>query len=338
MEARTRLPGAGRLMNPTGEFVDWLRAMKELEPADEEARDALTRALGFQLMDATSSRRGSTDTAAGARRRRPAEEDSSSPQTPVAPTERKTRRRVQSVLTLANSSRNPAPAWLYSTEPLEPPAESHLKPALPLEPLFSHRTARAILSGALATPSLSGPLDLAKVIEAVSRAEFLSTVPCQKLPTLVRGVQLLLDSGESMQPFAKDQSILRAALTSVVGRDRTEVVYFEGSPLRGTGTGLKEDWADYRVPAAATPVVLVTDLGIGRPPSSAAVADESEWLEFARFVARAQCPVAALVPYPTKRWPPALSRHMTIIQWDRTTTAASVRRSVGAGLTVKRDV
>src|SRR6202008_4057123 len=104
------------------------------------------------------------------------------------------------------------------------------------------------------------------IIESVCRGERVRFIPRLSIPTLTRGVQLLIDRGENMQPFAADQTALLAFLVRVVGRDRTEVNYFEGSPLWGAGIGPKDEWSDYRPPASGTPVVLVTDLGIAQPP------------------------------------------------------------------------
>ncbi len=66
------------------------------------------------------------------------------------------------------------------------------------------------------------------------------------------------------------------------------------------------------------PLVLVmTDLGIGRPPGWAEWASEAEWLEFALLLRKAGCPLVALVPYPSDRWPPALAASMMILSFDR---------------------
>jgi len=140
-----------------------------------------------------------------------------------------------------------------------------------------------------------------------------------------------------MQPFAADQAMLRTALVRVVGRDRTEVLYFDGSPLWGSGTGPKDEWSEYQAPAAGTPVVVLTDLGIAQPPGVAGLAGASDWRAFADTLARAGCPLLALVPYPKRRWP-ALSKSMTIVQWDRETTAAVVRRTIPTGLRVVKDL
>jgi hypothetical protein len=252
--------------------------------------------------------------------------------------ESRPRRRVESVLTRSNAGRTPLPEWVSATAHLESTVPRHLHPAITLEPLFPMHTTRAILSGALATPAETGPLDLTKLVDKVSRAEAIERIPHQVIPTLSRGVQVLIDRGEGMQPFAADQALLRSALVQVAGRDRTSVLYFEGSPLWGAGTGMKEDWPVYAAPAAGTPVVALTDLGIGQPGGIAQVARVSDWKRFAATLAWARCPLLALVPYPEPRWPTPLLRWMTIVSWDRGTTASVIRRFVGQGLRISKEI
>jgi hypothetical protein len=194
------------------------------------------------------------------------------------------------------------------------------------------------VSGALATPALVGETDLIAVLQAICRAEAITEIPLTPVPTLVRGVQVLVDRGEGMQPFAADQSWLASRIVDVVGRDRTSVLYFEDSPSLGAGVGLPEDWPAYKPPPPGTPVLLLTDLGIGRPHGQVAVDNSEEWSSFAATLAHAGCPLVAFVPYPARRWPPIVRHRMTIVQWDRATTASTVRQAVGLGLQVVQEL
>ena len=78
-------------------------------------------------------------------------------------------------------------------------------------------------------------------------------------------------------------------------------------------------------------MVLLTDLGIGRPLGWDDWADVAEWQEFAALVRRAQCPLVAFVPYRRARWPTRLIHSIAIVQWDRTTTVAMARNWAHAG-------
>ena len=322
-------------MSEASDLADWLRAIDEMKPAGDEELEAIARLVGLQLRSPAKTG------AAAPRRKTPAaqEQDETGPTPPDQPgRSNKPRRRTESVLTPANTSRNPAPEWLAATRVLDTTGTGHMWPSLPLEPLFPARTSRAILSGALATPSATGPLHLARVVELLSRAQPVLEIPRLSIPTLARGVQLLIDCGEAMQPFAADQAVLRTTLASVVGRDRTEALYFDSSPLWGAGTGPKDEWPEYQTPAPGTPVVALTDLAIAQPLGSAPLASPGDWREFAEILARGGCPLLALVPYPPQRWPAGLSKCMTVVQWDRATTASVIRRAVPGGLRAARGI
>jgi hypothetical protein len=320
-------------MSEHSDLADWLRAVDTLQPASNGLVEAIGNLLGLRLKSA-----GKMQSASRRKTVAPQVKETGSLTEATQPIpESKPRRRIDSVLTQQNASRNPAPQWLAAAPHLDATDAAHLYPALPLEPLFPARTSRAILSGALATPSLSGPLHLAKIIESVSRGELVGFIPQLSIPTLTRGVQLLIDRGEGMQPFAADQAALREALVRVVGRDRTEVLYFEGSPLWGAGIGPKDEWPEYHTPTQGTPVVILTDLGIAQPPGAAGFAGTSDWRQFAHVLSRAGCPLLALVPYASARWPSVLSKCMTMLHWDRATTASVVRRAVPSGLKVAKE-
>jgi hypothetical protein len=315
-------------MTGSSPLADWLKACRKLAP-DSDGMQAIARILGLRhdLAGPAVER--------GANRRKPlTPPDTGSAAGPPASAqpEPRYRRRLDSVLTPANASRNPAPLWLATVRQLEQAEPDGPEYALPLDPLFPAHLTRCLLSDATSTLSPIGPLEVSCLIEKISRAVAVRELPRHPIPTLVRGVQLLVDRSEGMQLFAADQAFLRAELLRVVGRDRTKVLYFEGSPLDGTGTGPKEDWPDYRPEAPGTPVVALTDLGIAPTTGATVAAGPGEWLAFAHRLSLAHCPFLAMVPYPPSRWPAALARKLTIIQWDRATTSSVVRRTIGAGL------
>lgn len=191
--------------------------------------------------------------------------------------------------------------------------------------LFRPLQERGILSAALATRAEDGPLDTARLIEVFARGEVLQRIFCVGWPTLRRGVQLLVDRSEAMMPFAEDQEQLLRAIQLVAGIDKTTVLGFAGSPQRGTGEGPITDWIAYQPPPPGTLVVLISDLGIGRGRSSGERADVDEWCTFALDIKRAGCRLVAFVPYAKQRWPSELQPLLTMIPWDRSTTATTVR-------------
>lgn len=212
--------------------------------------------------------------------------------------------------------------WIPEIEPLPSQDEGPVKPP-PLIPLFMPRWTRGILSAALATWTDDGLLDIEGITEILARGEDVRRLPTLPTRTLAQGVQLLLDKSQSMMPFVRDQAWLLREIRNVVGTDKVEVLRFIGSPARG-GAGRLKPHAQYQPPPAGTPVIVLSDLGICQQTLAADWAGEAEWAEFAGLVRRANCPLLALVPYQAARWPRTLARLMTIVQWDRHTTTATV--------------
>jgi hypothetical protein len=192
---------------------------------------------------------------------------------------------------------------------------------------------RGILVGALSVTSDDGPVDVDRVVELLASGQPLLELPRQPWPTMRRGVQVLVDLGDGMLPFARDARVLQHAIGRVAG-EAVHALRFVGCPSRGAGAGPKP-WGSYAPPTAGTPVVVLTDLGIARPPDSADPGTVSEWLAFAGLVHRAGCPLVAFVPYPDTRIPPELTRAMAVLNWDRATSAQTIRRRLGRPLTVR---
>jgi hypothetical protein len=210
----------------------------------------------------------------------------------------------------------------------KPDESSGREPATP-DPLFRPELTRSILSTVLATLAHQGPVDVEAVIEAISRAQVLRTVPRLPAPTLARGVQLLVDWGEAMVPFKADVKSIETNIRLVAGDSSLDVLRFAACPGRGVGPGPKRTWRNYfdtYTPPAGTLVICVSDLGIGRPPDPLMQAGLDEWLDFARQIQRADCPLVALVPYGPSRWPPELARMINIVHWTQMTNAARIGR------------
>ena len=219
----------------------------------------------------------------------------------------------------------------FPTIPLTPlpQASAGASPEPPVAPLFVPNWTRAILSSALSTNGEDGPLDLDRIIEALGRAEIPARLPRRPRPTTRRGVQLLIDKSDAMTPFASDQNSIHKATRLAIGSDNVKVLRFVGCPSRGVRASALEEWKTYGPPPPGTPVLLLTDLGVGRPMFSTERADIDEWLGFAAQVRRAGCPLLAFIPYAPRRWPRALRRVMTLVQWDRRTSAVTIRNLIG---------
>ncbi|MFH0518957.1 hypothetical protein ACHBTE_17530 [Streptomyces sp. M41] len=213
---------------------------------------------------------------------------------------------------------------------LDEVTERHLRVRPPLEPLLTTRSSAAILNAALTTPVRDdGEPDIEALVDFFARGIPPTRLPRAPRPTLRFGVQVLVDMGEAMQPYRRDQRELVRQITGLVGAELTQVRYFADVPARGVGPGGRGTWQPYRTPSQGTRVLLVSDLGVGGPFPHRRRASVAEWYDVLDEIVRAGCTALALVPYPVDRVPAELARLLSALTWDRTTTVSTVAALVG---------
>jgi hypothetical protein len=213
---------------------------------------------------------------------------------------------------------------------LDEVTERHLSARPPLEPLLTTRSSAAILNAALTTTVRDdGEPDIEALVDFFARGIPPTRLPRAPRPTLRFGVQVLVDLGEAMQPYRRDQRELVRQITGLVGAELTQIRYFADSPARGAGTGGRGTWRPYRTPSQGTRVLVVSDLGVGGPLPHRRRASVAEWYDVLDEIVRAGCTTLALVPYPVDRVPTELTRLLSALTWDRTTTVSTVAAQVG---------
>jgi len=299
---------------------DLARALKKLKPSNDDTRLAIARTMGMSVKTTAKVKSVSKRQRKGSEDKKPAT-TRSNPTFEQSPMNRPLPSRLEHT-----RSEQPGPSIYVPPLPRSAP-ESELQ-SPPLEPLFVPRWTRGILSVGLATNSQIGLVDVERVVKILAAGKAVEKFPLLSMPTLNRGVQLLIDRSHAMEPFIKDQVRLHQEIVNVVGSDRVTTLRFVGCPTRAAGTGPQETWSSYQPPSNNAPVLLLTDLGIGRPKLSAERSGVSEWVNFAHIVKKAKCPLIAFVPYVETRWPPALRNLIAIIQWDRNTTAVAVNNKM----------
>lgn len=210
----------------------------------------------------------------------------------------------------------PATDWqLVSSFPAVRPSQLDLRP--PFIPLLPPGATQAILQAVLEAKAMDGEPDTARMVERIAKGLPLTRIVRRPRPTIRFGTQVLLDVGEAMEPFARDQRELVDRIRGLVGSDGVELVSFADAPLRGVRRGRARIREPYRSPAPGTRVLIVSDLGAGGRALNPLRADPEEWLAFVDELERAQCSAVALVPFPPERIPAALASRLRILTWDR---------------------
>jgi len=200
--------------------------------------------------------------------------------------------------------------------------------------LFRPDRQRALLTALCSGPAPTGEPDIEAAVEIAARGEPLLTLPAEIRPTTRRGLQLLVDQGEAMLPFARDQEQVRRTITLLAGPDGFEVVQFARTPLDppGAGIGPMWTWRPYRPQLPGQPVLVLSDLGALSPPGDRPDVEDG-WRRFAALLHEAGCPLVALVPAPRRRLSARLRSVIAVVPWDRPTgvrdAAAAARRAGG---------
>lgn len=324
--------------------ADLVRALARLRPTDDEARRRIAVQLGFEVAEPPAKVEEERE-APPTQTIRPAsiknQSQAGTPTLTSGPAPRAGGQasslptsEVAATLSPDLASARHPPGWLERIPPLPEPPAVPLPPPQP-EPLLVPQWTRGVLSGALATFTGEGAIDLERVMREVARNVPLRRVPRRPLPSLAQGAQVLVDRSEAMMPFAADQAWLVAQLQAVVGRERLQVLRFEGCPSWGAGAGSKRRWKSYHehhTPPRGVAVLLLTDLGLGGGGHGGRIPAVADWQDFTRRVRKAGCPPVAFVPYGPARWPPELQRGLPILHLDPATSARTVRRTVGRAL------
>jgi hypothetical protein len=309
---------------------DLLYALRALGTANPETIRLIAEMLGFVVRNAPSATVGT-----GRRRYAPPPrlsrpkpvQDATSPEPSEHEVESQPLPSIMTALGRLDPGTGDDAAWLAAVEPLQPPGDGSLARYPPPQPLLLPRWTRNIVAAALATAASSAAIDVEHAVTRLASGQPIIRLPARTRRGLQRGVQLLLDMGDGMTPFALDRETLAHDIVRTLGGPGVRILRFAGSPLRGAGQAGEETWGAFQLPAAGTPVCLVTDLGIGRPPTSEPT-DVEEWLEFVALARSRDCPIVAFVPYCRQRVPKRLAGAMHIVVWDRGTSAAEARRDV----------
>jgi hypothetical protein len=201
-------------------------------------------------------------------------------------------------------------------------------PLLKHYPLINPKWARAIITKLLSMDAYEGSPDIILMIKIISQNRIIRKIPCKSIPTLRRGVQVLIDIGPGMVPYMRDQESLIEQLYYIVGRDRIEVWGFIGTPLEHAISRNLPNLTHYLPPSPGTPILILTDFGIANLPFKPKIASIDNWKSFIRFANDMKFILLALTPYSSDRWPLALKNWITIIPWDRMTNLITVLRSL----------
>ncbi len=299
-------------------LADMARCLAALEPGDGRTLELVVGMLGLELPAAPAPPpldRPHLETGRTRRRGEAQPAGDAEPPTASAGAEPELPR----LEPVGRDERHLATPWRAAT-PLEPfnPAR-HLAVPARRAPLFDPRWTRELLASLLATEVADGRLDEAAAIALIAAGRPLDPLPQLTRRSLRRGAQVLVDVGEGMEPFVDDAWDLVQRIERIAGESNVVTYAFWDAPSRG----LAPDLDAYAPPPPLTPVLALTDAGIGGPSPRIERSRATEWLALAERLTERGSPLILIVPYRRDRWPDAL-RRLTLVEWDRRTAAKPV--------------
>jgi hypothetical protein len=220
---------------------------------------------------------------------------------------------------------NPA---LKSVEKLKPTNIAlHLKSPRH-QPLLRNKWFRGIMSAILATPIDSRDLDWRILNNHLTDGHPLGKLPLQQRPTLRRGVILLLDRSDSMQPFWHDEKELLNQLQRLLGPRKVLTWWVEVDRWSSIEFQIRWHSPPPQQFPRETPLLVVSDFGCRGEPSGDGSLELTPWLPVLDLARSNNCPVTALIPAPEAFWPEMLKQLIPFIfTWDHHTSIQTVRRS-----------
>ena len=195
------------------------------------------------------------------------------------------------------------------------------------QPLLRDEWFRGLMSAMLATPRASRDIDLRVLEKRLANGQPLERLPWRQQSTLEHGVQLYLDRSDSMQPFWHDEKGLINRLQRLLGSRNVQVRWLEIYPWVSTESQLKWHSPPPSQFPTETPLLIVSDFGIGERLFGEGVVGLEPWFPLLDLAQSHNCPVIALVPAPESFWPNKLKQLIpNAFVWDHDTSIQSVRR------------
>ncbi len=196
------------------------------------------------------------------------------------------------------------------------------------QPLLVERWFQGIFTSALSTKAPSREIDFRRLERNVARGETLAELPFKSQASLARGVHVLVDRSETMQPFWRDETYLITRLRRFLGEVLVQPFWFEMDPHRPPASQLRWRGPVPRGFHQDTPVLLVTDFGTGADAATARFMDWEPWLPIFQLAEGSCSPVIALIPSTPSLWPPGLHRFVaSALMWDHGTSPQTAARS-----------
>lgn len=192
-------------------------------------------------------------------------------------------------------------------------------------PLLNQKWFQGIMSSMLSTQIQTRSIDFKLIEKSLSQFSPITEIPYLHRPTLNKGVQVLLDTSISMQPFWRDESELITSIYRLFNIHKTQVFEFELNlnPIpeliwdEGFSVRLQEE----------IPILLVTNFGATGSAGLNTIRECRALVQLLEQAKMKKCPVSALIPAEKKHYPKDLSSFIPFaFPWDSETSPQKVNK------------
>jgi MoxR-like ATPase len=191
------------------------------------------------------------------------------------------------------------PAWFRQAQPMQEEIRADAAARPPTwVPLMRWSRLWPFLKQVLGAQLELAALDVPRIVERVARGELLEELPRKRRAGWAGACQVIIDYAEPLLPFWSGFNDVRRRLTGLRGVQGLTIVAFPDGEPDGRcwqWVEAKQTWqamAGYRVPAAGTPVLVLSDLGC----IDTAEARRRQWQRLGLRLQRAGCRPVAFMP------------------------------------------
>lgn len=318
--------GKKRRRQPDIGLTDVFKALHFLSPTSERSKQAIVGALGFDWI-LPSSELSSSETIDSGDEQNPAttaaeavEEEKEDNTEMTSPPAKLLEARQETEIELVDAFHAD---WGELSLLPETDVKNHLGKSRYV-PLLNENWFRGIMSSLLATESPSPEIDFKQIEKSLLRLAPLERIPFRSRYTLERGVQILLDTSESMQPFWRDETELVAALKHLIDSHKVWVFEFEMKRLPRPYL----TWQNRSMEGLQTaiPVLIVSNFG-GAHKGIRKIGEFKPLAALLEHAKNKKCPLTALVPLTEEKFPSDLKDFVPFsFVWDRTSSPQIVSR------------
>ncbi|TWU06482.1 type VI secretion system contractile sheath large subunit [Stieleria varia] len=274
--------------------ADLLRAWNTIshdEAVDDEGmHQRVAKLLGFQLRIPVKQSQDRD-------RSKPESQPEKKPSQPTSQPRRCVEHELSDAyLNLIESAPTPQlPQW-YQDAPVMPVSDTQgIESRGDVTPLIPDHWLRSLLRDLLARDFLSNEVDVERIVARLATAEPLGVRLLRSAKSLRGGVQVIVDSAQSMHPYADDQWSVVAGLQRIVPGNSLEIVYTDLETHRVYDPVI-DDERFYQTPPGGWTILLLTNFGIGPGEGASGSRRASRWMRFCQSLSEAHYRVVAITP------------------------------------------